>query len=220
MPSGYIRARIDCQTPDVSIKYVVDKSSSLASSFSTSKTVNDAYSNYKKAGAVTVASLKTKTLSSTYTNNSIIALGNGDFKTACRQYVAAQATHTTLGSSERGYEGVFQTVVKIIDPRQNSTSGYEVYQMEDKYDDFNIRGTTGWSGEPYISPFPLRDAQVGSPYLRLCYKGKAYPTASDYNKNYFSVIFALSFMSIKYIPVFPPKPPPVAVCVTALPPES
>lgn len=185
MPSGYIRARIDCQTPDVSIKYVVDKSSSLASSFSTSKTVNDAYSKYKKAAAVTVASLKGKTLSSSYTNNSIIALGNGDFKTACRQYVAAQATHTTLGSSERGYEGVFQTVVKIIDPRQNSTSGYEVYQMEDKYDDFNIRGTTGWSGEPYISPFPLRDAQVGSPYLRLCYKGKAYSTASDYNKNYF-----------------------------------
>ena len=36
--------------------------------------------------------------------------------------------------------------------------------------DVSIRGTTGFAGEPYISPFPLRDSRVGSPYLRIIFR--------------------------------------------------
>ena len=35
---------------------------------------------------------------------------------------------------------------------------------------FSIRATTGWGGEPTISPFPLRDSRPGSPYLRRTYR--------------------------------------------------
>ncbi|MBR1723099.1 MAG: hypothetical protein IJ727_11585, partial [Treponema sp.] len=179
-PSGYVRVRIDCQTPGASISYGVDKSSSLGSE-STSSTVNDAYSKYKASSAVTKSSLSSQPLESSYTKDSVFAAGNGDYKTACRQYIVAQASCSTLGKSEKACEGVFQTVVRIVEPKQGNNT-YSVYQMDDTYDDFSIRGTTGWSGEPYISPFPLRDAQIGSPYLRLCFKGKADSSNSDAEK--------------------------------------
>ena len=179
-PSGYVRVRIDCQTPGASISYGVDKSSSLGIE-STSPTVNDAYSKYKASSAVTKSSLSTQTLGSSYTKDLIFAAGNGNYKTACRQYVVAQASHSTLGTSEKAYEGVFQTVVRIVEPKQGNNT-YSVWQMSDEFDDFSIRGTTGWSGEPYISPFPLRDAQIGSPYLRLCFKGKEDSSNSDAEK--------------------------------------
>lgn len=185
-PTGYVRTRIDCETPNATIKYAKKTASQDTSKSSTAVSGSEGVSYYLTPTVpIAVATLMTESIDTTYTKDSSIALGNGDYKTSCRQYIVAQANHSDLGSSDKGFEGVFQTVVRIVEPKQNG--GYSIWQINDEYDDFSIRGTTGWSGEPYISPFPLRDAQIGSPYLRLCFKGKADSanSSTDYHNDYF-----------------------------------
>lgn len=189
-PTGYVRTRIDCETPDATIKYAKKTASQDTSKSSTAVSGSEGVSYYLTPTVpITLATLMTESIDTPYTKDSSFASGNGDYKNSCRQYIVAQATHSDLGSSDKGFEGIFQTVVRIVEPKQNG--GYSIYQINDEYDDFSIRGTTGWSGEPYISPFPLRDAQVGSPYLRLCYKGKADSanSSTDYYKDYFWVSY-------------------------------
>lgn len=185
-PTGYVRTRIDCETPNATIKYAKKTASQDTSKSSTAVSGSEGVSYYLTPTVpIAVATLMTESIDTTYTKDSSIALGNGDYKTSCRQYIVAQANHSDLGSSDKGFEGVFQTVVRIVEPKQNG--GWPIYKIDDEYDDFSIRGTTGWSGEPYISPFPLRDAQIGSPYLRLCFKGKADSanSSTDYHNDYF-----------------------------------
>lgn len=164
-PTGYVRVRIDCETSGATVKYG-RKDADAGSQSSLEK--DGPTSSYTPRVAITKNTLISESVDKTYSN--IFAAGNGDYKTSARQYIVAQATKNNT-TSEKGYEAVFQTVVKFVEPKQ--AGNHELCNMDDTYDDFSIRGTTGWSGEPYISPFPLRDAQIGSPFLRLCYKEKA-----------------------------------------------
>ena len=159
VPSGYVRVRIDCQTPSSTIKYkMVD--ATIDDSLTTGIGGRYCTWQYKKTYAKTLSNLNDETLSNTYAG--AFGAGNGSYTTACRKYIVAQATKSGLGTSEKGYEGIFQTVVKF-----NCSNGTH-YDVSKLYN-VSIRGTTGWSGEPSISPFPLRDAQVGSPFIRRCY---------------------------------------------------
>lgn len=151
-------------------KFILNKgSTTITTSFSDSffvyKDSQEVVSCYQENPLVSKSVLSGKTLSNTYSKT--FSVGNGDFKTACKKYIVAQASRYDLGTSENGYEGIFQTVVRFVVPTQKG--GTKLSDLGQN-DDFSIRGTTGWSGEPYISPFPLRDAQNGSPYLRICYK--------------------------------------------------
>lgn len=185
-PTGYVRVRIDCETSGITVEYGQKDATSGTQS---SKEKDGTTSSYTPSVAITKTSLASESLDKTYSK--IFAAGNGDYKTACRQYIVAQATKNSA-TSEKGYEGIFQTVVRIVEPKQ--AGGHSLYQMDNIYDDFSIRGTTGWSGEPYISPFPLRDAQIGSPFLRLCYKEKASVTSSkDYLWLSYEVLVDTSF---------------------------
>ncbi len=165
-PTGYVRVRIDCETSGATVKY--GRKDADASSQSSLKK-DGPTSSYTPRVAITKNTLISESVDKTYSN--IFAAGNGDYKTSARQYIVAQATKNNT-TSEKGYEAVFQTVVKFVEPKQ-ADGELALCNKNDTYDDFSIRGTTGWSGEPYISPFPLRDAQIGSPFLRLCYKEKA-----------------------------------------------
>ncbi len=188
-PTGYVRTRIDCQTPNVTIKYGIsgnDVSNTILTSGPDGRSCS-----YKFATATntTTSSLAGITLNTEYT--SVFACGNGKYDTAYRGYVVAQATDTNDVTSDKSYEGIFQSVVKYDFSTWGSKPSY-----------ISIRGTTGWSGEPSISPFPLRDAQVGSPYIRICYNsGNTYHYwvsyevltdasfsgyANGYSNNYFS----------------------------------
>lgn len=156
-PTGYVRTRIDCQTPSVTIKYGITASDVSNTNLATGEDAKDCTYEYAMATNSSKSTLSSSTLGKTYTVP--FACGNGKYDTAYTGYLVAQATNSELGTSEKGYEGIFQTVFKF-----DTT----------KYSTLSIRGTTGWSGEPSISPFPLRDAQVGSPYIRRCYKNGAY----------------------------------------------
>ena len=178
-PTGYVRVRIDCQSADAAITYTVDATSSYkdATEIETGKDDSNknayAKSTYNATSAVTKETLNTRNLNTAYTKDTIFTVGNGKYNEACRRYIVASAS-ANGETSQKGYEGVFQTVVRIVDPRGGGDPNYAPSSSaivgNDYYRDFNIRGTTGWSGEPYISPFPLRDAQIGSPYLRLCFR--------------------------------------------------
>lgn len=191
-PTGFVRTRIDCETKDATINYTIKKATNGTQATIEAVNGQKATSKYTPTNAIKKTTLNSESLNLTYKkDNKVFASGNGDYKTACRQYIVAQATKNS-STSEKGYEGIFQTVVRIVEPK--TYSNYSIYKNSDEWDDFSIRGTTGWSGEPYISPFPLRDAQIGSPYLRLCFKGKAdtsNSSSSDYYKDYFWVSYEI-----------------------------
>lgn len=168
-PTGYVRVRIDCETKNATVVYSetkVEKDDSAATSENTIYSNDGAKSYYTTTNIPDSDSDSDYILpASPYTTNSIFAVGSGDYKKSYKGIIAAKGTKTSFTSSDDGIEGVFQTVVYMSDPtygngKVSDASGSHV----------SIRGTTGFAGEPYISPFPLRDTRVGSPYLRRIFR--------------------------------------------------
>lgn len=181
-PTGYARVRIDCQTRDAGMRYTIVRNTSNPRTETNSSNRINPYitkgngtewtiSYYTNTSNATKSSLAGQTGLQSYTKDTVFAAGNGNYKQSCKHYIVAEASKTNLGSS-RGYEGVFQTVARLYRPYSNIGNNnlyYSAAQLEGRTE-FSIRGTTGWAGEPYISPFPLRDAQFGAPYMRRCFR--------------------------------------------------
>ena len=162
-PTGLVRVRIDCETKGAIVDYSITGASNTETnatlSFDNSGNGQTATTKYTKTD------LKTYTNPSlSYTNDLIFTIGSGDYKKSYKGIVAAKGSLSSFEPSELGIEGIFQTVVCMKDIKRrdgrNAISGDEV----------SIRGSTNFAPEPYISPFPLRNARNGSPYLRRMYK--------------------------------------------------
>lgn len=174
VPTGYVRVRIDCETDGATVTYNKDGTSNVRTdeTFNSTTDYNSPDSavchSYISATTDLTESVKNaKTLGLTYTKDSVFACGNGDYTKSYKQYVIAAASKGGLTNSERGIEGIYQTVVHFVAPYGDTGSCGA--QAEGK-NNVSIRGTTGFAGEPYISPFPLRDSQIASPFLRRTYR--------------------------------------------------
>lgn len=182
VPTGYVRVRIDCETKEAAVKYSRRTTSNSRPNDGTPYYYNNdnatnSYSYYSQTANLTSAVLSGITPSTAYT--SVFAGGNGDYTKSCKEYVIASATKTGFTNSQKGIEGIFQTVIRFANP--TTSSGASEATQGTGGTDWSIRGTTGFAGEPYISPFPLRDSQNGSPYLKRCYRERANITTSlDY----------------------------------------
>lgn len=189
-PKGYVRVRIDCETKGATVVYSETKIEKDNNSATSEKTT------YSNAGATSYYTTTNITSynppKSSYTTNSIFAVGSGAYKKSYKGIIAAKGSKKSFTSSEDGIEGVFQTVVYFSNPiTGNDTS---CSSLGNGKTDISIRGTTGFAGEPYISPFPLRDSRVGSPYLRIVFREKsAKITTNDYYWVSYEVLVESSF---------------------------
>lgn len=186
-PTGYVRVRIDCETKDAIVNYGVSSVSKDTNS-DTSKFANNGANTYYTTTAVSRLTIFNTLYES---GDKVFALGSGDYKKSYKAIVGAKATKTNHSDSAVGYEGIFQTVVYMKDPKfndKNSCAKSEKYTYWDSDGmkikgpngtDVSIRGTTGMAGEPSISPFPLRDSRVGSPYLRIIFNERASETTKQ-----------------------------------------
>lgn len=189
-PTGYVRVRIDCETKDATVVYSETK---VEKDNNSAKSENTTYSNAGATSYYTTTNITSYDLPvSSYTTNSIFAVGSGDYKKSYKGIIAAKGTKTSFTSSDDGIEGVFQTVVYFSNPiTGNNTS---CSSLDSGKTDVSIRGTTGFAGEPYISPFPLRDSRVGSPYLRIVFREKsANIDTTDYYWISYEVLVESSF---------------------------
>lgn len=162
-PTAYVRVRIDCESDGAEVTY----GSSMVEAGESNATVDyptaaDCTGTTSETANPSITGIST---SKSYSEGTFFAGGNGNYQKACKQFFKASASIN--GATATGYEGVFQTVVQFFAPYGNT--GQAGAQAEYR-NHFSIRGTTGWAGEPYIAPFPLRDSQVGSPYLKRCYR--------------------------------------------------
>lgn len=186
-PTGYVRVRIDSQTPGATLnyqtfntgafdvttgavaegslensiawtKYKLDNGINKQSSSGTSGDSNYTFEKKDNTTSCTVSEIVDATvekIESSFTANSqtnnagiIIIVGDGEYKTARKDYVVAYGTHNslpTMGNSENGAEGVFKTVVY--------SKNYEGNNQ------FSIEGGTFMGGEPTVSGFPVRDGE-------------------------------------------------------------
>ena len=185
-PTGYVRVRVDCETEGATVTY---------NSNGSTKAVENVHSaaDYTNDGRGTASSYLTETDSVldsilltgddvpdpvvlTKTNGVMpiikFALGSGSYRQSYKGYVKAEATktnHTPNDEDEIAMEGVFQTIVMFENPKRNG--GTSLASLSDL---FSIRGTTGIGGEPSISPFPLRDNQLRSSFIRHTYHRNNY----------------------------------------------
>lgn len=185
-PTGYVRVRIDCETKDATVNYGV---SSVLKDTNVFNNTNPGASKFDNNGAntcYTITAVSRPTIFNTPYNSDdkVFALGSGDYKKSYKAIVGAKATKPNHSDSAVGYEGIFQTVVYMKDPKFNGNNSCAISKPywnnnQNKLNgtDVSIRGTTGMAGEPYISPFPLRDSRVGSPYLRIIFNERASQTA-------------------------------------------
>lgn len=191
-PTGYVRVRIDCETKGATVVYSetkVEKDNISATAENTTYWNADATSYYSTTN-ITSYNLPV----SSYTTNSIFAVGSGDYKKSYKGIIAAKGTKDSFTSSDDGIEGVFQTVVYMSDP---TYGGGNVSNANGNH--VSIRGTTGFAGEPYISPFPLRDSRVGSPYLRRIFReDSAGVNTDDYYWISYEVLVESSFSNYSW----------------------
>ena len=162
-PTGYVRVRIDCETPDVSIIYKKFQSGNYIDVTN----VNDKNAKYAGSYCVGKVSAIDDIASLTFTDNqktgnytsgSFIFVGDGSAYTASKEYVAARASKNGFTTSNDGYEGIFKTVVYTT--------------SEQGKNHINIEGGTAPGGEPSVSGFPLRDGtsdKETSPYSKNAY---------------------------------------------------
>lgn len=166
-PTGKVRIKIDCETKDAVIRYTKSEASKDNDDVSEDSMYyhNGANSFY----STTELSLPSDPDSeSTKQKQKIEFLGgNGSYTSSCKQYYKADAVYENEKSLIEK-EGVFQTTLNINDPKR--PNGNSIADFLNGYKDVSIRGTTGFAGEPSISPFPLRDSQVGSPFLKRTYQ--------------------------------------------------
>ena len=178
LPTGYVRVRIDCESKGAVIKY--NKDTNFAEDSVTDDIDHTADKSYEDAdltdtGIDNCMSYYTSTTvtineNPTFTsaNQKVIFLGGNDHQTSCKQYIVAKA-ELNSETSALEKEGIFRTVLHIVAPVRRDTAHTKLNANRDGYKDVSVRGTTGFAGEPSISPFPLRDSQVGSPFLRRAF---------------------------------------------------
>lgn len=150
-PTGYVRYRIDCETPDVNILYkeisggTVNYNNKTSSTGITYKTDVSAqhYNHRNIIDDIAKTTLEQKGTTS-YTTTHLLS-GNGNYTQAKKSYITAYATKDNFISSENGYEGIFQTIVYV-------------YGVNNQDYLINIEGGTATGGQPKVSGFPLRDA--------------------------------------------------------------
>ena len=194
-PTGYVRVKIDCETPDAVIKYNDSNKTSNTrtdENFDNSTDIKEAgysdapcYSYISSTADLTSSTFESTTPSSVY--SAVFACGNGDYTKSCKQYVIATATANSSTSS-KALEGVFQTVARFNSPI--GANGTLCADCGTGATDVSIRGTTGWAGEPNISPFPLRDSQVASPFLCRTFR-ESTQTSTSTSKDYYWVSYEI-----------------------------
>mgnify|MGYP007069920812 CR=1 FL=1 len=174
-PTGYVRTRIDCETPGAIIKYSIeekesepriDNPPSAGQPCFIDKNEETFYSYLTETKGLTVSDINGIR---SYKNmaNSIFAIGNGKYQASFKHYVIAIAEKEGFESSEQGIEGVYQTVVQFVNPKTQNGSSATSSTIGQR--DLSIEGKP-LSNENYIAPFPLRSKENGSPYLRRCYR--------------------------------------------------
>ncbi|WP_407398744.1 hypothetical protein [Treponema sp.] len=182
-PTAKVRVRIDCQTAGAAIRHT----KTFASKGTDDATVN----NGGKEGVTSYASdsftgltIPTAPANAAAGSGDIQFLsGSGDHKNSYVELIYSKAFFNGQSSGVEK-EGVFQSVLCMVDPVSSDYTS--CFGMETN-NTVSVRGTTGWAGEPSISPFPLRDSAVGSAYLRV-----AYPDYYDgENKNYYWISYEI-----------------------------
>lgn len=161
VPSGYVRVRIDCETPNAEISFAAKRESTAtittdglaANTTRTSANADIDDDDLEKLSALATAM--------TYT--AYFPLGDGEIDTAGKYYVAASATKNATGGepaladSDPGYEGAFKSIIMYREP--GSGGSYTRFQGS------NIEG-----GMPTISGFPLRDADPDLRFTKHAYQ--------------------------------------------------
>lgn len=162
IPSGYVRVRIDCETPGAAIQFGAIQHTHPE--VTTTTATNDPH--YGSSSDIVYSTLTGLTRGD---YSGIFALGDGKLNTAGKYYVAASATKDNLGlqspgltQSATGIEGAFKSIIHYRNP--GSGGSYLRFQGS------NIQG-----GMPTIAGFPLRDAD---PDLR--FTKHAYQTGNDW----------------------------------------
>lgn len=177
-PTGYVRVRIDCETKDATVVYSETRQLKNDGDTPTNTTYENDGTNWKNGNKDLAKSYCTTTnlasnlasyteFTTTYVKT--FAVGSGNYNESYKGIVAAKGTKDNFTDSDVGMEGVFQTVVYMKAPTWDNCSKNSADAGTDNTD-VSIRGTTGFAGEPYISPFPLRDSRIGSPYLRIIFR--------------------------------------------------
>ena len=168
-PTGWVRFRIDCETKDAVVKYKANKAIKDESSSSTNKQIagdTELTNSLITSTSVSIPTINQINQEAPITKKIFVA-GSGNYNQSCKEFIGAIGSKEDFSDSEIGTEGVFQTVVKFVNPTTENSS--EANQGDDKTD-WSIRGTTSKGNEPYISPYPLRDSPNGSPYMRITYR--------------------------------------------------
>ena len=188
-PTGYVRARIDCETPGATIKYSklgingtawTDTPPAGVEYNAASGTAQN--SDYHTSSRhvlddITKANLE-KRGATDYTQGNDRIIGDGTYTSARKDYITAYATKTGYTDSKNGFEGAFKTIVYV---KSNQTVAA-----------LNVEGGTAPGGQPNVFGFPLRDAtDEDEPNTAGRYSKNMYAIDGNTRKNFVFVSYEI-----------------------------
>ena len=200
VPTGYVRVRIDCETEGATITYNyggdsknITSTTGLTADFSnTERGTSNTYMTNTTFSiddvSLSGSGIHTATIDKTHSIK--FAIGSGVYNKSYKGYIkakSAKTNHTSNLATEIAQEGVFQTVVCFVKP----TSNWGNDTIATHTEPFSIRGTTGTGGEATISPFPLRDNQLLSSFIRQTYKERTDTTNHGNSNDYYWVSYEI-----------------------------
>lgn len=127
-PTGYVRVRIDCETKDVKIKYLVTgESKGSDKATNEKKIVGDTEQTTSKISSTSVtipSENDVKSVSGENDSGVVFAVDSGSYKKSYKGIIGAVASKDFNNSdvSAIGTEGVFQTVVQFVNPLTGTES--------------------------------------------------------------------------------------------------
>ena len=204
-PTGYVRVRIDCETKDASVVYSETRQIKTNGDTPSLISYENDGTDWKEGNKDVAKSYCTTTNLASYDElktsyEKTFAVGSGSYNASYKGIVASKGTKVNFIDSDVGMEGVFQTVVYMKAPTWDNCKKNSA-DAGNNNTDISIRGTTGFAGEPYISPFPLRDSRVGSPYLRIIFRESTQQetkTSKDYYWISYEVLVDSSFSNYSW----------------------
>lgn len=172
VPTAYVRVRIDCETPGAVIQYALLEHSSETVVMDETldweqrprdgyiPDPNDVYQLNSSNADAAEANLTGLTIGTSYNMGDFFAVGDGLLTTARKDYLAVSATLTgTLNPSDRGYEGVFKSLMYYRNPADDRG-----YTENVRFQGSNIEG-----GMPTLSGFPVHDNDPDMRYSKTAY---------------------------------------------------
>jgi hypothetical protein len=171
-PVRSAQVRIDSETPGAAITYTIQPNGVAVDKSTTSTSDNSFMWNNPDSAMEALTGLSPGTPYSV-----TLSVGDGDYYTGRKDYVAAKAVKNGFSPSGTGYEGVFKSLIIYRLPANGNNGGFNAGGNVFRY--LKLEGATIDHAASHIAGFPMKNNDMTGKSSLYTYKKGVMDTPND-----------------------------------------